>query len=188
LFRRIHHEINTLRRQLKHRSVDHIDYHAYSDTEVFSTIEQHYAQTLPTRHGFSSYPLHQRRAGSVEATNKILYFENALETLLTRKQQLELKREELISDLNNRGRNVHYSPQSQQRSNTSSPYNHSRIKSHPLNFKNPPSRHHSTPTTPIHNLHLAADSLTSAMSSLVQQLNTGKNFEKCYIFKFLLFI
>jgi hypothetical protein len=166
---------------LKHRSLDHIDtndYHEYNDRESFSTIEQHYAQTLPTRHGFSSYAFNQRRAGSVERTNRIPYFENELQTLLSRKHQLEQNREDLTSQLNPLGRIVHYSPQLQQRSTTSSS---SRMKSHTLNLKNSSNRSHSTPASPIHNLFLAADSLTSAMSSLIQQLNTGKNTKNIYL-------
>ncbi|CAF1214457.1 unnamed protein product [Adineta steineri] len=203
--RRILHEINTLRAQLKFRSLDYLNSNDY-DTDNFSTIEQQYSQTLPNRksniqHDSSSYPSNYdnklRRAGSVETTNKNCYIEDELRKLLARKyhlesriDQLQQSREELTTQLDNLGRILHDSTHLRQRSATSSPYTRScvspsRINSQVINSKNISNRSYSTPTTPIHNqfmnyLHtdllLAADSLTSALSTLVQHLNT-KNTE-----------
>jgi hypothetical protein len=115
-----------------------------------------------------------RRTGSVETTNKNSYFEHELQALLNRKTQLEYRirqlqqsREELTSQLDYLERSF-------------SPYDRSNIS----HSKNIPFRSYSTPATPVHHrmtdylrtdLLLAADSLTSAMSSLVHQLNTEEN-------------
>ncbi|CAF0904586.1 unnamed protein product [Adineta steineri] len=223
------------------------EFHAYSDTDANTTglypsspglsssmnrLEQRYAQTLPhqrssPRHESSSYHhyqqsqparnrIHQmRRAGSTE-TNP--YLEHELQTLLSRKLQLEsridhlqLSREELTTQLDTLGKILRYSPHSQQRSTTTSP--HGRLSVSPSRMvyhthantsnntrksnTNVSFRSYSTPPTPLHDqltsietnvsespsisqhtkslrtdLLIAADSLTSAMSSLVQQLNT----------------
>ncbi|CAF1419185.1 unnamed protein product [Rotaria sp. Silwood1] len=197
--RRIIHEINTLRSKLKQRSLSHMDsndYHAYSDTDVSSTIEKRYTQTLPNQYSSvqrSLDPMYQmRRAGSVETTNNNSYFEDELQTLLIRKHRLESRihqlqqsREELTSQLDNLGRTLHYSHDFQPRSTIFNLHDRLNISpshrnSHVLASKKMSFRSYSTPSTPIHNrltndlqtdLLLAADSLTSAMSSLVQQLN-----------------
>ncbi|CAF0815637.1 unnamed protein product [Rotaria sordida] len=198
--RRISHEINTLRSKLKQRSLNHMntnDDHAYSDTDVSSKIEKHYIQTLPNQYSniqYKSNPIHYiRRAGSVETTNKNSYFEHELQTLLKRKHQLESRiyqlqqsREELTSQLHNLSRNSHNLQQQSTIFNSHDRLNISPscINSHIINFKKNSFQSYSTPSTPIHkrltnhlqtDLLLAADSLTSAMSSLVQQLNTEDN-------------
>jgi chromosome segregation ATPase len=120
--RRIQHEINILRSQLKHQSLEQIDY----------------------RQEFSSYPLNDfhpiRRTGSVETTNKNSYFEHELQALLNRKTQLEYRirqlqqsREELTSQLDYLERSF-------------SPYDRSNIS----HSKNIPFRSYSTPATPVH--------------------------------------
>ncbi|CAF3495122.1 unnamed protein product [Rotaria sp. Silwood1] len=222
------------------------DFHAYSDTDACTTglypstsglsssmnrLEQRYTQTLPHQrtsphHDLSSYQQYQqsqstrsrihsmRRAGSTE-TNP--YLEQELQTLLSRKHQLESRidhlqqsREELTTQLDTLGKILRYSPNTQQRSTTMSP--HGRLSVSPSRMvyhthgntsntrkinSNVTFRSYSTPPTPLHDLltptettinepisisqHtkslrtdllIAADSLTSAMSSLVQQLNT----------------
>ncbi|CAF0749532.1 unnamed protein product [Rotaria sordida] len=222
------------------------DFHAYSDTDACTTglypsssalsssmnrLEQRYTQTLPHQrtsphHELSSYHQYQqsqstrsrihqmRRAGSTE-TNP--YLEQELQTLLSRKHQLESRidhlqqsREELTTQLDTLGKILRYSPNIQQRSTTMSP--HGRLSVSPSRMvyhthgntsntrkinPNVSFRSYSTPPTPLHDLltptetginepisisqHtkslrtdllIAADSLTSAMSSLVQQLNT----------------
>ncbi|CAF4323243.1 unnamed protein product [Rotaria socialis] len=178
------------------------DYRAYSDTNLSTPFEQNYCQTLPNprsnvRHEFTSIPSNRsdqrRRAGSVEVANKNPYFEHELRILLTRKHQLEsrihelqLSREELASQLDHLCRTPSYSPDLQQRSTIFRSSNRlndspSRMNTRTLKSKKTALRSYSTPSTPVHNqlishlqtnLLLAADSLTSAMSSLVQQLNT----------------
>ncbi|CAF2999344.1 unnamed protein product [Rotaria sp. Silwood2] len=198
--RRIIHEINILRSKLKQRSLSHMDtndYHAYSDTDLSSTIEKHYTQTPSNQYSSlqrSLHPIHQmRRAGSVETTNNNTYFEHELQTLLTHKHQLDSRirqlqqsREELTSQLDSLGRISCYSHDFQPRSTMFSSHDRlnispSRMNFHVLTAKKSSFRSYSTPSTPIHNrltnnlqtdLLLAADSLTSAMSSLVHQLNT----------------
>ncbi|CAF4100442.1 unnamed protein product [Rotaria magnacalcarata] len=221
------------------------DSHAYSDTDACTSglypsssglsssmnrLEQRYTQTLPHQrtsppHDSSSYQhyqqtqstrsrIHQmRRAGSTE-TNP--YLEHELQTLLSRKHQLESRidhlqqsREELTTQLDTLGKILRYSPHTQ-RSTTASP--HGRLSVSPSRMvyhtsgntsnarkmnSNVSFRSYSTPPTPLHDvltptetsineptsisnhtkslrtdLLIAADSLTSAMSSLVQQLNT----------------
>ncbi|UJR20870.1 hypothetical protein I4U23_023979 [Adineta vaga] len=185
--RRILHEIKTLRAQLKYRSLDYVqtDHH---DGSGFSTIEQQYSRTLPHKNS-DDYYHSMRRAGSVETTKRRnRYFEVELDALLTHKYQLESRidhlrqsQEELSTQLDNLGRILHSSPHSRQRSTTSSPHNHSCISPSHLNSKKVTYRSYSTPSTPIHHqfmnhlrtdLLLAADSLTSALSTLVQHLNT----------------
>jgi hypothetical protein len=151
--------------------------------------QQRYTQTLPhqrssPRHELSSYHhyqqqqqqqpqstrhrIHQiRRAGSTE-TNP--YFEHELQTLLSRKHQLESRidhlqqsREELTTQLDTLGKIIRYSPHTQQRSATASP--HGRLSVSPSrmvynthgNNSNPRKINHnvsfrsySTPPTPIH--------------------------------------
>jgi hypothetical protein len=92
-----------------------------------------------------------RRIGSVESANKNSYFEDELRMLLTRKNQLESRidqlqqsREELTLQLDHLGRVL------QQRSTTSSPYGRLNISPSPMNSKNISFRSYSTPTTPIH--------------------------------------
>jgi len=163
-------------------------------------LEQRYTQTLPhqrssPRHEFSSYHhyqqqpppppqslssssqavgqpvrhrIHQmRRAGSTE-TNP--YIEHELQTLLSRKHQLESRidhlqqsREELTTQLDTLGKILRSSPHTQQRSATASP--HGRLSVSPSRMVyNPPInntnlkksnqnvsfRSYSTPPTPIH--------------------------------------
>ncbi|CAF2043885.1 unnamed protein product [Rotaria magnacalcarata] len=178
------------------------DYRAYSDTNLSTPFERNCSQTLPNprssvHHKFTSMPSNRtdqmRRAGSAEAANKNSYFEHELRILLTRKNQLEsrihelqLNREELASQLDHLYRTPSYSPDLQQRPTifrSSNCLNNSpsRMNTRTLKSKKTGLRSYSTPSTPVHNqlishLHtdllLAADSLTSAMSSLVQQLNT----------------
>ncbi|CAM4789296.1 unnamed protein product [Rotaria magnacalcarata] len=178
------------------------DYRAYSDTNLSTPFERNCSQTLPNprssvHHKFTSMPSNRtdqmRRAGSAEAANKNSYFEHELRILLTRKNQLEsrihelqLSREELASQLDHLYRTPSYSPDLQQRPTifrSSNCLNNSpsRMNTRTLKSKKTGLRSYSTPSTPVHNqlishLHtdllLAADSLTSAMSSLVQQLNT----------------
>ncbi|CAF2021526.1 unnamed protein product [Rotaria magnacalcarata] len=200
--RRIMHEINKLRVKLKHQSLTNMgtnDYRAYSDTNLSTPFERNCSQTLPNprssvHHKFTSMPSNRtdqmRRAGSAEAANKNSYFEHELRILLTRKNQLEsrihelqLSREELASQLDHLYRTPSYSPDLQQRPTifrSSNCLNNSpsRMNTRTLKSKKTGLRSYSTPSTPVHNqlishyLLLAADSLTSAMSSLVQQLNT----------------
>jgi hypothetical protein len=154
-------------------------------------LEQRYTQTLPHQrtspyHELSSYHhyqqqqqqqqqsqstrnrIHQmRRAGSTE-TNP--YFEHELQTLLSRKQQLESRidhlqqsREELTTQLDTLGKIIRYSPHTQQRSTTVSP--HGRLSVSPSRMvyhtqgntsntrkinQNVSFRSYSTPPTPIH--------------------------------------
>ncbi|CAF2928383.1 unnamed protein product [Rotaria sp. Silwood2] len=222
------------------------DFHAYSDTDAYTTglypsssglsssmnrLEQRYTQTLPHQrtnphNELSSYHQYQqsqstrsrihqmRRAGSTE-TNP--YLEQELQTLLSRKHQLESRidhlqqsREELTTQLDTLGKILRYSPNTQQRSSTMSPngrlsvspsrmvyHTHGNTSNTRKINPNVSFRSYSTPPTPLHDLltptetsinepisisqHtkslrtdllIAADSLTSAMSSLVQQLNT----------------
>jgi len=164
-FRRVLHEINLLRTQLKHQSLEHIvpkDYY----TDIFSPIERRYTQTLPNqrsnfRHELSSYPLNHfhkmRRADSVESTNKNPYFKHELRALIKRKHQLESRihqlqksREELTSQLDNLGQVLRYSPRLQYRSTTSSPYGYLNVSPSRMNSKNISIRSYSTPTTPVH--------------------------------------
>ena len=176
------------------------DLHAYSDTDACNTglypsapglsssmnrLEQRFTQTLPhqrssPRHELSSHQqyqqnqtsrqrLHQmRRAGSTE-TNP--YLEHELQTLLSRKHQLESRidhlqqsREELTTQLDTLGRILRYSPHTQQRSATASP--HGRLSVSPSRMvyqahggsttsgrkvnTNVSFRSYSTPPTPLH--------------------------------------
>lgn len=164
-------------------------------------LEQRYTQTLPhqrssPRHDFSSYQHYQqqplqtpstrhrhhqmRRAGSTE-TNP--YVEQELQTLLSRKHQLESRidhlqqsREELTTQLGSLGKIIRYSPHTQQRSATASP--HGRLSVSPsrmvysthgnnLNARkinqNVSFRSYSTPPTPIH------DQLTPTGTNLVSR-------------------
>lgn len=154
-------------------------------------LEQRYTQTLPhqrtsPRHEFSSYQQYQqqqqtpqqlqstrprthqmRRAGSTE-TNP--YLEQELQTLLSRKHQLESRidhlqqsREELTTQLDSLGRIIRYSPHTQQRSATASPQGRlsvspsrmvystlgNNLNSRKIN-QNVSFRSYSTPPTPIH--------------------------------------
>jgi hypothetical protein len=150
-------------------------------------LEQRYTQTLPhqrssPRHELPSYHhyqqqqpqttrnrIHQmRRAGSTE-TNP--YLEHELQTLLSRKHQLESRidhlqqsREELTTQLDTLGKILRYSPHTQQRSSTVSP--HGRLSVSPTRMvyhnthgntttprkmnQNVSFRSYSTPPTPIH--------------------------------------
>jgi len=149
-------------------------------------LEQRFTQTLPhqrssPRHELSPYHhyqqqqsqstrnrIHQmRRAGSTE-TNP--YLEHELQTLLSRKHQLESRidhlqqsREELTTQLDSLGKILHYSPHSQQRSLTTSP--HGRLSVSPSRMvyhthgntpnqrkitQNVSFRSYSTPPTPGH--------------------------------------
>lgn len=175
------------------------DLHAYSDTDAcnpalypsspglsssMNRLEQRYTQTLPhqrssPRHEPSSYQqyqqnqtsrqrLHQmRRAGSTE-TNP--YLEHELQTLLSRKNQLESRidhlqqsREELTTQLDTLGRILRYSPHTQQRSATASPHGRLSVSPSRMVYQahgNTPSgrksnanasfRSYSTPPTPMH--------------------------------------
>jgi hypothetical protein len=151
-------------------------------------LEQRYTQTLPhqrssPRHELSPYHhyqqqqqqqsqstrnrIHQmRRAGSTE-TNP--YLEHELQTLLSRKHQLESRidhlqqsREELTTQLDSLGKILHYSPHTQQRSSTTSP--HGRLSISPSRMvyqthgntsnqrkmtQNVSFRSYSTPPTPV---------------------------------------
>jgi hypothetical protein len=148
-------------------------------------LEQRYTQTLPhqrssPRHESSSYHQYQqsqtsrnrihqmRRAGSTEANP---YFEHELQTLLSRKHQLESRidhlqqsKEELTTQLDTLGKILRYSPHTQQRSATASP--HGRLSVSPSRMvyhtqgnigsnsrktnSNVSFRSYSTPPTPIH--------------------------------------
>ncbi len=175
------------------------EFHAYSDTDAatnglyptspglsssMNRLEQRYAQTLPhqrssPRHESSSYHhyqqsqttrnrIHQmRRAGSTE-TNP--YIEHELQTLLSRKLQLESRidhlhqsREELTTQLDTLGKVLRYSPHTTQRSTTASP--HGRLSVSPSRMvyhthgntsngrktnANVSFRSYSTPPTPAH--------------------------------------
>jgi hypothetical protein len=168
------------------------DFHAYSDTDAHTTglypsspglsssmnkLEQRYTQTLPHQHSSPRHevsPYHQyqqqsrnrihqmRRAGSTE-TNP--YLEHELQTLLSRKHQLESRidhlqqsREELTTQLDTLGKILRYSPHTQQRSSP-----HGRLSVSPSrmvtqgNITNPRKLNHnvsfrsySTPPTPLH--------------------------------------
>lgn len=166
-------------------------------------LEQRYTQTLPhqhssPRHESSSYHhyqqqqpsqltrnrIHQmRRAGSTE-TNP--YLEHELQTLLSRKHQLEsridhlqLSREELTTQLDTLGKILRYSPNTQQRSSTASPHGRLSVSpsrmvyhtqgnaTHPRKLtQNVSFRSYSTPPTPIH------DQLTPTGSNLFIYLFT----------------
>ena len=150
-------------------------------------LEQRYAQTLPHQHSsphheLSSYQqsqskrsrIHQmRRAGSTEANP---YLEHELQTLLSRKHQLESRidhlqqnREELTTQLDTLGKILRYSPYTQQRAPTISP--HGRLSVSPTRMVNQTSgnisngkhmnpnlsfRSYSTPPTPIHNQSISS--------------------------------
>ena len=174
------------------------EFHAYSDTDTgnpgiypstpglsssMNKIEQRYTQTLPhqrssPRHELSTYqqqqiqtsrsrPYTMRRAGSTE-TNP--YLEHELQTLLSRKHQLESRidhlqqsKEELTTQLDTLGKILRYSPHAQQRSTTASP--HGRLSVSPSRMvyqahgstssmrkinPNVSFRSYSTPPTPVH--------------------------------------
>jgi hypothetical protein len=150
-------------------------------------LEQRYAQTLPhqrssPRHDSSSSSYHHyqqsqttrnrihqmRRAGSTE-TNP--YLEHELQTLLSRKHQLEsridhlqLSREELTTQLDTLGKILRYSPHTTQRSITSSPHGgrlsvspsrmvyhtHGNNSNTRKSNANVSFRSYSTPPTPVH--------------------------------------
>ena len=121
LFRRIQHEINTLRGQLKHQSLEHI---ASNDDRYRIPIHANLRQDV------ARYPM--RRAGSMETTNRNPYFEDELQGLLKRKNQMEIRirrlqqsREELTSQLDHLERSF-------------SSYNMASFRSY------------STPATPVH--------------------------------------
>ena len=157
-------------------------------------LEQRYTQTLPhqrssPRHEPLSYHHYQqqqqtqparqrmnqmRRAGSTE-TNP--YIEHELQTLISRKYQLESRidhlqqsREELTTQLDSLGKILRYSPSTQQRSATASP--HGRLSVSPSRMvyntntkksnQNVSFRSYSTPPTPIH------DQLTPTGKSFIQ--------------------
>ena len=143
--------------------------------------QQRYTQTLPhqrtsPRHELSSYHhyqqqqpqstrqrIHQiRRAGSTE-TNP--YVEHELQTLLSRKQQLESRidhlqqsREELTTQLDTLGKMIRYSPHTQQRSATASPHGRLSVSPSRMVYNTNPRkpnhnvsfRSYSTPPTPVH--------------------------------------
>lgn len=122
--RRIQHDINTLRTQIKHQSLEQIanktDRYRYSDVREESPF----------------YPM--RRAGSMGMTHRNPYFEDELQLLIDRKNQLDIRirrlhqsREELTSQLDYLERGSSLS----RRSNLAT---------------NSPVRSYSTPTTPIH--------------------------------------
>lgn len=124
LFRRIQHDINTLRAQIKHQSLE----------QISDNIDRYRSWNI--RDELSFYPM--RRAGSMGTNNRNPYFEDELQTLIDRKNQLDIRirrlqqsREELTSQLDYLERSSSLS----RRSNL---------------LKNSPSRSYSTPTTPIH--------------------------------------
>ncbi|CAF1063580.1 unnamed protein product [Adineta ricciae] len=198
--RRILHEIKTLRAQLKYRSLDYLRA-ADQDVDVFCTIDQEHARKVP-HHTLSfddeyldDHYHTMRPAGSAEtAMNRTHYAEDELETLLARKDHLESRidhlrqsREEVTAQLDHLGRILHTSSHIRQRSATTSPHNRSTASPWHTNSlqrasKKVTYRSYSTPATPVHHqfmnhlrtdLLLAADSLTSALSTLVQHLNTN---------------
>lgn len=178
------------------------DPHAYSDTDACTTglyppspglsssmnrLEQRYTQTLPHQRTSPihepSLPYHQyqqsqstrqrinqmRRAGSTE-TNP--YIEHELQTLLSRKHQLESRidhlqqsREELTTQLDSLGKILRSSPQTQQRSTTASPHGRFSVSPSRMVYQtygntsnirkvspNISFRSYSTPPTPLHDL------------------------------------
>lgn len=194
------------------------EFHAYSDTDACNPgiypstpglsssmnrlEQQRYTQTLPhqrssPRHELSTYHPPQtptsrnrsyqmRRAGSTEANP---YLEHELQSLLTRKHQLESRighlqqsREELTTQLDTLGKIFRYSPHTQQRSNTASPHGRMSVSPSRMVYQahtpiantkkvqsNASFRSYSTPPTPVH------DRLTP----------TSKNYQRKFEFTYL---
>ena len=167
-FRRILHEIKTLRAQLKYRSLDYLRA-VDQDVDVFCTIDQEHARKAPHHtlsfddEYFDDHYRTMRPAGSPETTmNRTHYAEDELETLLTRKSHLESRidhlrqsREEVTAQLDHLGRILHTSSHARQRSATTSPHNRSTASPWHTNSlqrvsKKVTYRSYSTPATPVH--------------------------------------
>ena len=148
--RRIQHEINLLRTQLKHQSLEHIasngDQEYQNRDRCYSPVDRRRSSNYRTE--FPSNPVNDfhpmRRAGSVGTTDRNPYLEDELQGLLIRKRQLESRigqlqrsREELTSQLDNLERGY-------------SPYGRSDVSPTRMDSKNVSFRSYSTPTTPIH--------------------------------------
>ena len=96
IYRRILHQINFLRTKLKHQylsQIDHIDYHAYSDTDMYSPIQTNRSTPL-------SFCQHEKLKNKYskfkyEKSYQNLHIEHELKYLLKRKKYLEFRIKQL---------------------------------------------------------------------------------------------